>query len=147
MKVILLQDVDNLGKKYEVKEVKDGFARNALFPQGLVKQATPEALKWVEMQQEIMSKQMEGELQKIQEVASKIDGQEITITLKAGDKGQMFESVTSQKVIEEIKKLGVEVKKNQIAMEPIKEFGEFPIKVKFDHNLEAEIKIIIVEDK
>ncbi|MCK5044288.1 50S ribosomal protein L9 [Candidatus Parcubacteria bacterium] len=147
MKVILLQDIDTLGKKHEVKEVKDGYVRNSLLPQGLVRQATPEALKWVEMQKEIAEKQMEEGLKKIQEVASAIDGQEITISLKVGDKGQLFESITPQKVVEEIKKLGTEVKKTQIEMEPIKECGEFSVKIKFDHNLEAEIKIIVVEDK
>ncbi len=147
MKVILLEDIENLGKKHEVKEVKEGYVRNSLLPQGLVKQATPEALKWLEMQKEISAQQVEEGLKKIQEVASAIDGQEITISLKAGDKGQLFESVTPKKVVEEIKKLEFEIKKTQLEMEPIKEFGEFPVKVKFDHNLEAEIKIIVIEDK
>ncbi|MFH1657290.1 MAG: 50S ribosomal protein L9 [bacterium] len=145
MKVILLQDVDKLGKKYEVKEVRDGFVRNSLLPQGLVKQATPEALKWLETFKEIEAKKMEGELAKVQGVASTVDGQEVNISLKAGDKGQLFESVTANKVAEELKKLGFDVKKSQLEMEPIKEFGEFPVKIKFDHNLEAEIKVIVVE--
>ena len=147
MKVILLQDVEDLGKKHEVKEVKEGFVRNSLLPQGLVKQATPEALKWLEMQKEISAKQMEEGLKEIQKIASAIDGQEVTFSLKAGDKGQLFESVTSQKLVEKIKEMGYEIKKTQLEMESIKEFGEFPVKVKFDHNLEAEIKVIVVEDK
>ena len=147
MKVILLQDVEDLGKKHEVKEVKEGFVRNSLLPQGLVKQATPEALKWLEMQKEISAKQMEEGLKEIQKIASAIDGQEVTFSLKAGDKGQLFESVTSQKLVEKIKEMGYEIKKTQLEMESIKEFGEFPVKVKFDHNLEAEIKLIVVEDK
>ena len=147
MKVILLQDVEDLGKKHEVKEVKEGYVRNSLLPQGLVKQATPEALKWLEMQKEISAKQVEEGLKETQKIASVIDGQEVTFSLKAGDKGQLFESITPQKVVEEIKKMGYEIKKTQLEMESIKEFGEFPVKVKFDHNLEAEIKIIIVEDK
>ncbi len=145
MKVILLQDIEKLGKKYEVKEVRDGFVRNSLLPQGLVKQATPEAMKWLETFKEIEAKRVEGELAKAQEVASTVDGQEVNISLKAGDKGQLFESVTAHKVAEELKKLGFDVKKSQLEMAPIKEFGEFPVKIKFDHNLEAEIKVIVIE--
>lgn len=145
MKVILLQDIEKLGKKYEIKEVRDGYVRNSLLPQGSVKQATPEALKWLEMAREIEAKKTEEELGKIQKLASAVDGQEVSISLKAGDKGQLFESVTAQKVVEELKNLGFEVKKNQLEMDPFKEFGEFPVKIKFDHNLEAEIKLIITE--
>ena len=148
MKVILLENVDNLGEKYELKDVKDGYARNALFPQGLAKKATPETLKWLEIQKEINEKRVEEDLGLIQGIASKIEGQEVTVCLKAGEKGQLFESVTAQKINEELKKLGFEIKKSQIVIsEPIKEFGEFPVKIKFDHNLEAEIKVIVVEKK
>ena len=148
MKVILLQDIENLGKKYEVKEVKNGYARNFLFPKGLVKPATEENLKWLETQKEIEVKQAEEELKKIQEFATAIDGQEIIIPVKIGEEKQLFESITSQKISEKLKKLGFEVKKNQIDLpETIKELGEFPVKIKFEHNLEAEIKVIVVEEK
>jgi len=148
MRVILLQDVENLGKKYEIKEVKDGYARNFLIPKGLAKPATEEALKWLEIQKEIEAKKAEEELKKVQEIASAIDGQEIAIPVKIGEEGQLFESITSQKISEKLKELGFEIKKTQIDLpEPIKELGEFPIKIKFEHNLEAEIKVIIVEEK
>lgn len=148
MKVILLQDVEKLGKKYDVKEVSDGYARNFLFPKGLVKPATEENLKWLEAQREIEAKQAEEGLKKIQEFATAIDGQEIIIPVKIGEKDQLFESITAQKIYEKLKELGLEVKKTQIDLpEPIKELGEFPIKIKFEHNLEAEIKVIIVEEK
>ena len=148
MRVILLQDVENLGKKYEIKEVKSGYARNFLFPKNLAKAATKEVLKWLETQKEIESKKAEEALKKTQDVASIIDGQEIIIAVKIGEEGQLFESITSQKIIEKLKESGFEVKKNQIdLLEPIKELGEFPIKIKFEHNLEAEIKVIVTEEK
>jgi len=148
MRVILLQDVEKLGKKYEVKEVSDGYARNFLFPKGLVKPATKENLKWLETQKEIEAKRAEGELKKIQEFATTIDGQEIIIPVKIGEEEQLFESITSQKISEKLKELGFEIKKTQIDLpEPIKGLGEFPIKIKFEHNLEAEIKVIVVEEK
>jgi len=148
MRVILLEDVENLGKKYEVKEVKNGYARNFLIPKGLAKLATEEALKWLETQKEIEAKKAEEELKKIQEKATAIDGQEIIIPVKIGEDGQLFESITSQKIAEKLKELGFDVKKTQIDLvEPIKELGEFPIKIKFEHNLEVEIKVIIIEEK
>ena len=148
MRVILLRDVENLGKKYEIKEVKSGYARNFLFPKNLAKAATKEVLKWLETQKEIESKKAEEALKKTQDVASTIDGQEIIMAVKIGEEGQLFESITSQKIIEKLKESGFEVKKNQIdLLEPIKELGEFPIKIKFEHNLEAEIKVIVTEEK
>jgi large subunit ribosomal protein L9 len=148
MKVILLQNVEDLGKKYEVKEVKDGYAQNFLLPEKLAKPATKEALKWLEDQKEVISKEAEEDLKKAQELASKIDGLELTIAVKVGDEGQMFESVNSQKIVEKLKESGFEVKKSQVILEnPIKELGEFPIKLNLDHNLEVEIKVIITEEK
>ena len=148
MRVILLQDIENVGKKYEIKEVKNGYARNFLIPNGLVKQTTKESLKWVKVQKEIEIKKSEEALKKVQEMASAVDGQEISISVKIGEEGQLFESITDQKIFEKLKELGFEIKKSQIDLpEPIKELGEFPVKIKFEQNLEAEIKVIIVEEK
>jgi len=148
MRIILLKDVDKVGKKYETKEVKNGYARNFLIPNGLAKPATKEAVVWLETQKEIEEKKSEKELKKTQEVASTFDGQEIIIPVKIGkERDQLFESITAQKISEKLKELGLEIKKNQIELpEPIKELGEYPVKIKFEHNLEAEIKIIVVAE-
>jgi len=146
MRIILLKDVDKVGKKYEIKEVKNGYARNFLIPNSLAKPATKEAVVWLETQKEIEEKKSEKELKKTQEVASTFDGQEIIIPVKIGkERDQLFESITAQKISEKLKELGLEIKKNQIELpEPIKELGEYPVKIKFEHNLEAEIKVIVV---
>jgi large subunit ribosomal protein L9 len=148
MKVILLQDVENIGKKFEIKEVKDGYARNFLLPQNLVKKATKQNLKWLKIQQEIMAKKVEEDLKKAQEVASGIDGIEVNYSVKVGSEGQLFESINNVKISEKLKEMGFDVKKSQINLEePIKEIGEFPIKISLDHNLEVEIRLIITEEK
>jgi large subunit ribosomal protein L9 len=148
MKVILLQDVENLGKRFEIKEVKDGYARNFLIPNGLAKPATKDVLKWLEVQKEIQSKKAEGVLKEIQESASAVDDREIVVSVKVGEDDQLFESVTSQMILEKLKEGGFDIKKNQIILEePIKELGEFPVKIKFEHNLEAEIKVIVVKEE
>ena len=148
MQVILLKDVEKIGKKFEVKEIKDGYARNFLIPQGLAKQATEEAIKWLETQKEIEEKKAEEDLKKIQEIASAIDDQEIIIQVKIGDQDQLFESINSQKLSEKLKEAGFNIKKSQIELpEPIKELGEFPVKIKFEHNLEAEIRVIVTKEE
>jgi large subunit ribosomal protein L9 len=147
MKVILLQDVEDLGKKYEVKEVKDGHARNFLLPQKLAKAATKQALKWLADQKEVIEKEAEDDLKKAQELASQLDGLEITISVKVGDEGQLFESVNNQKISDKLKEIGYEVKKSQVLLEsPIKETGEFNVNINLAHNLEAEIKVIILAE-
>jgi len=148
MKVILLQDIEKLGKKYDIKHVADGHARNLLLPKNLVKPATEENLKWLETQKEALRQTAEEELKKVQGVASTIDGLEIILPMKIGEKDQLFEAVNAQKVVEKLKEQGFDIKKTQISLkDPIKELGEFPIKIQLGHNLEAEIKLIIVEEK
>ncbi|OGZ63613.1 MAG: 50S ribosomal protein L9 [Candidatus Staskawiczbacteria bacterium RIFCSPLOWO2_01_FULL_40_39] len=148
MKVILLQDVENVGKKYEIKEVKPGFARNFLIPQNLAKPATVKNVKWLETQKEALEKEAEEDLKKAQELASHLDGIEVSIAVKVGAENQLFESVNNVKISEKLKTMGFDVKKSQINLkEPIKEVGEFPIKITLDHNLEAEITLLVVQEK
>lgn len=148
MKVILLQDIEDLGKKYEVREVKPGHARNFLIPQNLAKPATKQALKWLEDQKEVIAKEAEEGLKKYQELASQLDDLDVEITVKVGDEGQLFESINVQKIAEKLKEMGYEVKKSQIDLkEPIKETGEFKVKINLDHNLEAEINLEITAEE
>jgi len=148
MKVILLQDIEGLGKKYEVKDVKNGHARNFLLPEKLARAATKPALKWLSDQKEIIAKEVEEDLKKAQVLASELDGLELSVVVKVGDEGQLFESINSQKIVEKLKEMGFEVKKSQVKLEnPIKEIGEFPVSISLDHNLEAEIKVIVTAAK
>jgi large subunit ribosomal protein L9 len=148
MKVILLKDVENLGKKHEVKEVKRGFARNFLIPKGLAKMATKENLEKLEKEKETFEREAEEELKKIQELATRVDGQEIIIPVKIGKEEQFFESIGAQRISDKLNEMGFDIKKDQIQLlEPIKILGEFPIKIKFEHNLEAEIVVTITEEK
>ncbi len=144
MKVIFLKDVKGLGKAREVKEVSDGYARNFLIPNELAKEATKEAVAALESQNDLLEEQAEEALKEIQELATKLDDLEVPMAVKVGDEGQLFESVTASKIADTLKEMGYQVKKGQIELEePIREPGEFPVKLKFEHNLEAEIKVII----
>jgi len=148
MKVILLKDIKNFGKKYEVKEVKDGFASNFLIPKKLAKKATDENMKQLENQKEAEVKKAEEELGGIQKIAEALEGQEVVIPVKVGENDQLFESVTSQKISEKLKEMGFDIKREQINLEEtLKELGEFQVKINFKHNLESEIKIVISSEE
>ena len=148
MQIILIKDVEKLGKRYEIKEVSSGYARNYLIPKGLAIQASEKLLKWAEVQREKEEKKADEKLKKVSEFVSAIDGLEIEITVKVGKEDQFFEKINQQKISEGLKELGFEIKKSQIELEkPLEELGEFPVKIKFEHNLEAEVKIIITEKK
>lgn len=146
MKVVLLEDIEKIGKKFDIKNVKDGYARNFLIPKGLVKIATEQVVEWALMQKEIQKKKVEEELEKIQKTASSIEGMEVSILVKTGEEDQLFEKINAQKIVEKLKEKGFNVKKEQVLLEnPIEEIGEFPVKIRFDHNLESEITVIITE--
>lgn len=154
MRVILLKKVENLGEKYEIKNVLKGYARNFLFPQKLAKLATEKNLKWLEKKQKLIAQKAQKELEEIEILITKIDGCEIVFPVKVNKEGQLFGSIDSQDICdqlnkkEEIKKKEIKIKKEQIRLEaPFIELGEFPIKILFPHNLEAEIKLIIIPEK
>jgi large subunit ribosomal protein L9 len=148
MKVILLQDVEDLGKKGDVKNVADGYARNFLFPKKLAMFATEEAIAELEKQKELEAKIAEEELKEVQVIVAQIDGLEFEVVEKIDESGKLYGSINEVRIAKILKDKGFDIKKKQIKIpQPIKETGEFPITILFDHGLEAEIKIIVVEEK
>lgn len=143
MRVILLQDVENLGRRDEVKNVSDGFARNSLLPQKLVKIASKGALKELEAQKLIKENQATKDLKTTEKLVAALDGYELIIKEKADDGGKLYASLTPTKIAKALKEAGFDVSKNNIKSEAVKELGEYKIILEFEHNLEAEIKIII----
>jgi len=147
MKIILLRDVEKLGKKYDVKDVADGHARNFLIPQGLAKPATEVALREIETEKATAELAAELDLKKTEETVQELDGQEIEIQAKIGDDGKLFGSITPLKITKAIQEKGFDIKKNQVKLEePIKEVGEYEITLELDHGLETKIKIIVTEE-
>jgi len=148
MKVILLKDIPNTGKKHDIKEVSAGFARNFLFLKGLAIVADAESLKNLEAKKKADNQKAEQELKETEKIVAKLNGSEVEIKVKAGDEGQLFESINKQKIAEHLKEMGLNISKDQVDLEaPIKETGEFPVKLRFDHNLEADIRIIISKEE
>ncbi len=146
MKVILLKDVPKLGKKMDVKEVSEGYAKNMLFKKKLAKPANEETLAALENEKAKIAAEAESKLSAMQELVAQVDGMELIIPMKVGKEGRLFESVNQARIVMELKKNGIDVKKNQIELcAPIKELGEFSAKLIFDFGLEAEIRLVIVE--
>jgi len=148
MRIILLKDVKKIGKENDIVEVKSGYARNFLIPKGLAEKATPQKIKKVKARKKMEKEEEKEDLQKIQQLASKIDGFEVVVPVKTGDEGQIYNSVNKVKIASQLKENGFDVKKTQIQLEkPIKEIGEFPVKISFNHNLEAEITIVVEKEE
>jgi len=148
MKVILLRDVNKLGKMGDVKEVALGYARNFLIPRGLAKLATPEAATQIEEMKKVEERKAELELKKFQELAEKLEGVEVVIKAKVGEGGKLYGSVTEEQIDQKLKEMGFEIKKEQIKLEkPIKDAGGHEVVVQLNHGLEARIYVMVVEEK
>lgn len=148
MKVILLEKIEKLGKKYDIVEVASGYARNFLLPQEKAQMATKSNLKNLEKMKErekIIQKKQKEEIEKIIET---LNGKEIVIPMKVGEKNQLFESVTKEKISDKLKEEGIEVSEKQINLaKPIKELTEEEVELNFNFGLKTNIKIKITEDK
>src|SRR5574338_851199 len=144
MKVLLIKDVYKLGRAGEVKKVADGFGRNFLLPQGLAVLATAGAMKQVEKiksQAEIRRTEKNSELKGL---ADQIAGVVLHFSVKAGETGKLYGSITTQDVATALQeKTRVEVKRQQIDMQPIRELGEFTAHVRLTMDLVPEVKIIV----
>lgn len=148
MKIILLKDITKLGKKYDVKDVSDGYARNFLFPKKLAIIATEKEIKRLEEKKEKERLQAEKDLTKHQEMVKKMEDYELEIAAKVDKEGNLYAAVGAAQIAKALKEKDFNVKKDQIKIdEPIKELGEKEIIVEFPHNLEAKIRVIIVEEK
>ena len=145
MKVVLLSDIPKLGRKSEVKNVSPGYAKNFLFPRGLAMVLTSTAVLELEQQSAAKRKQAEDELGHSQVLAQKLDGLEIEIAIKASKDGVGYAAVSAQKIAETLQNLGFDVKKNQIQIKsPIKKLGDYSVNVNLPHDLESEIKVVVV---
>ncbi len=148
MKVILQTNVDGLGEAGEKVEVKAGFGRNFLLPQGKAILATAENLEnWEEMQAELEARAAE-ERGVAEELKAKIDGVVVVIKAKAGEEGRLFGSVTNMDVEEALNEaIGVEVDRRRIELEEnIRELGEYDVNVRVYPGMTAEFKVKIEEE-
>lgn len=147
MKVILQQDVKGQGKKGELKEVSDGYARNFLFPKKLAVEATSDNINTMKLQEKAKQAQIAKEKAEAKENAEKLKDCTVKISAKAGSNGKLFGAVTSKEISDALAaQFGIEIEKNKIVQaEPIKTYGSFEVKVKLGHEISAVLKVMVVE--
>ena len=147
MKVIYLQDVKGSGKKGEVKNVADGYARNFLIGKGLAVEATPENLNKLKGQQDSAQHKIDMDDQAAKEAAAKLKGQKIIIKAKAGSNDRLFGSVTSGNVADALnEQLGIKVDKKKITLSTdIKNFGSYTASIKLYNGISETIDVEVVE--
>lgn len=142
MKVILLCDVKGSGKKDDILNVSDGYARNFLFPKKWAVEATPGAVKEIERKRANEEKLERERRAAAQKVAESIRGQMITLKVKCGAQGRLYGSITNQEIADALKEqFGVEVEKRRIECEPIRQTGDVIIEVKVYSGISANMKL------
>lgn len=146
MKVILKQDVKNLGKKGELVNASDGYARNYLFPRGLATEANASAMNDFNNKENAKKYHKQQEIDAAKADAAKLDGKTFKLTAKAGANGKLFGSVTAKDVSAVIKTdLGLDIDKRKISVEDIKQFGTYEAEIKVYQGVSAKIYVQVSE--
>ena len=145
MKVILKQDVQGSGKKGDIIEVNDGYAKNFLLKKGLAELASSSAVNELTMKNNAKSYHKAEEIKEIAALANKIDGSTIELGIKIGENGKTFGSITSKEIASKLLELGYTIDKKKIILkDPIKHVGEYSVQIRFIENVQAKITVKVV---
>ena len=146
MKVILLNDVENLGLAGDILIVKPGYARNKLIPQGLALRASNKNIAVASERKKVANVKLERENIALQKLAKKLSNVEITIEVNVGEEEKMFGSITNLYVHKELTSKGFDLEKNQIIIdEPIKALGIYYAKVKIAKDITSDVKLYVIK--
>lgn len=146
MKVILTQDVKGLGKKGELVNASDGYARNFLFPRKLAAEANSQAMTELKNREDSKKHKIEVETQQAKASADKISGKTVKVTAKAGQGGRLFGSVTAKEIAAVMKtQFGIDIDKRKITVDDIKAFGTYSATVKLYQGVTAEFSVTVTE--
>jgi large subunit ribosomal protein L9 len=143
MKVILLQDIKNVGRKEQVLEANDGYARNYLFPKKLAIEATKDNMAKLQAKKTSEANKKKAEIDANKEIAKKIEKMELTIKAKVGENSKIFGGITSKEIAEELKKQhNFEIDKKKIVLkETIKNLGRYTAELKFGDGINAKLTV------
>ncbi len=145
MKVILLQDVKGTGKKGDVCEVSDGYARNMLFKKNLAKEATAVEVNSLKIKKEAEEFHRREEEKRLTALAKEIHGKQVTCTAFAGANGKIFGAITSAEISVALAKIGYEIDKKKIVLqEPIKKTGVYDVEIKLISGIPCKIKVEVL---
>src|SRR4030042_5083391 len=147
MKVILREDVKNIGNMGQIIDVTDGFGRNYLVPRGFAVEANIRNIKSLEHEKKVIQEKARKIKNQAQDLASKISSAAVVIKAKAGEEGKLFGSVTTMDIAEQLKKEGFDIDKKKISLEePIKRIGSYSVKIKIHSEIAAEVNVEVVEE-
>ena len=148
MKVILLQDVKAQGKKGQIIEVSDGYARNFLFPKKLAAEATADVINSKKISDEAAQRRADLEKQAALELKARLEKMPVTLKAKAGTGGRLFGSITTKEISDALhEQYQVEIEKSKLSIDnPIKSFGTYEVKAKLYPEVSGKITVVVVEE-
>ncbi|OFI05378.1 50S ribosomal protein L9 [Clostridium acetireducens DSM 10703] len=146
MKVILLKDVKGSGKRGDIINAADGYARNFLIPRNLAKEATEANLHILNNKKEAERRKKLQEIEEAQKIAQQIKGKEIQLYVKSGENGRLFGSITGKDISDELKKkFNLNIDKKKIVVDNIRQLGTYDIEIKIYPEISTKIKVVISE--
>ncbi|MBE6770186.1 MAG: 50S ribosomal protein L9 [Ruminococcaceae bacterium] len=146
MKVILLADVKGQGKKGELCNVSDGYARNFLFPKNLAVEANSAAMSELKSREDAKNHHKQEEINAAKALAEKLNGKSINIKAKAGASGKLFGAVTSKEIVQQLNKdFGTEIDRKKMSVADIKSFGSYTAEIKLYTGIVAKITVNVTE--
>ncbi|OQX82620.1 MAG: 50S ribosomal protein L9 [Candidatus Omnitrophica bacterium 4484_49] len=147
MKIILTQDFSKLGRRGDIVMVKDGYARNYLIPQGIAREATPQAIKEVELRKKIEQEKQRKHIEKLRKLGEELSRLSITVSVRTGEEEKLYGAVTNIDIAKALRNEGYEVDKAAILLEePIKELGVYQIPVRLHPDIIARVKVWVVKE-
>lgn len=147
MKILLKQDVEALGKRGEIVTVKEGYARNFLFPKGIAVPATPGNMKAFEEEQKLMLRREQKAKQEAERLAKELEKISVTATVAVGEEDRVFGSVTSQTIADLLAEKGYSIDKRKILLdEPIKALGVYDVPIKLHSEVEVKMRVWVVKE-
>lgn len=145
MRVILKQDISTLGRAGDIKEVKDGYARNYLFPRGLVMSATVRSVKEKAFLENVQARKIAKRKKSAEELSAQLNGKEVTLQAKVGEDNKLFGSITNIQVAKQLESMGFAVDRRSIVLDDnIKALGNYKIQVKLHDGVNAQIMLHVV---
>lgn len=148
MKVILRADVENLGRLGDLVEVKPGYGRNFLLPQGLAMLASPSNLKVFELEKRKLQIKVEAERSQAASLSDKIEKTLITISMRVGENDKLYGSVTSALIAEAMEAQGLDIDRRRILLDaPIRALGEYKVRIRLHANVTAELPLTVAAEK
>ncbi len=148
MKVVFLKDVSAKGKRGDIKEVADGYARHFLLPRGLALPATPSAIKMANTEYEDKAQRQARIQEEVAEVIKRVEGKELSFKVRAGSKGRLHGAVTTADIAAELSRLAeYEIDRKKIGLdEPLRQLGTYEVNVSLAPGFETKIKVVIEEE-